>query len=213
MPDSGSGMIEGSVVCSEPGGVAIGGKFSVLVAARDGSHRSTIARYFEKRGIDVTVTDCAATALAIAQSGVVDLMVTGPAMPGLNGYELTRELRQRLPEFPVILLSAGGSLLDEPLLDCALSVGAQAAQRPGASRHARKRAQDKSACHALLTPRERQVMELVTLGHGNKSAALLLCVSPRTIENHRAQIMRKTNTRNVAELVRVAMMQVPTREI
>lgn len=195
-----------AATCTEPPIETIR-RFTVLIAARDGSHRSTIAKYLEKRGLGVIVTNCAATALSIAQSGTIDLVVTGPAMPGFNGYELTRALRDCLPEFPVILLSAGGELLEDALLDCALTMGTQAMRSADLARGYLQDAAEANPCLTLLTPRERQVMDLVTRGHGNKAVARLLSISPRTVENHRAQIMRKTNARNLAELVRVAMMQ------
>lgn len=56
-----------------------------------------------------------------------------------------------------------------------------------------------------LTPREREVLDLIVLGHGNKTVARMLSISPRTVENHRAQIMRKTHTSNVAGLVHLTL--------
>lgn len=50
------------------------------------------------------------------------------------------------------------------------------------------------------------MLDLIVLGHGNKTVARMLSISPRTVENHRAQIMRKTHTRNIASLVHLALM-------
>ena len=57
---------------------------------------------------------------------------------------------------------------------------------------------------AGLTPRERQIMELVLAGHPSKNIAADLFISQRTVENHRASIMKKTSTKSLAELARLA---------
>jgi DNA-binding CsgD family transcriptional regulator len=61
---------------------------------------------------------------------------------------------------------------------------------------------DAPAGHHGLTPREQEVLNLVSGGVTNKEGALLLKISPRTFEAHRAQIMRKLGARNVADLLR-----------
>jgi DNA-binding CsgD family transcriptional regulator len=53
-----------------------------------------------------------------------------------------------------------------------------------------------------LSPRERQVLELIVEGKTNKLAGRMLAISPRTIEVHRARVMEKLNARNTADLVR-----------
>jgi DNA-binding CsgD family transcriptional regulator len=57
-----------------------------------------------------------------------------------------------------------------------------------------------------LTRREREVLNLVSEGHSNKQGALLMRISPRTFESHRAEAMRKLGARNTAELVRSAFL-------
>ena len=57
-----------------------------------------------------------------------------------------------------------------------------------------------------LTPREREVLELISAGHSNKEGALRMGISPRTFESHRAEAMRKLGARNTAELVRAALL-------
>ena len=58
---------------------------------------------------------------------------------------------------------------------------------------------------ARLTTREREVMELVLAGHPSKNIAADLGIAIRTVENHRAAIMKKTGTRSLAALVRFAL--------
>jgi DNA-binding CsgD family transcriptional regulator len=59
--------------------------------------------------------------------------------------------------------------------------------------------------HALLTPREREVLALVAAGASNKEAGRRLGISPRTVETHRARIMAKLGARNAADLVRIVL--------
>ncbi|XUM23445.1 LuxR C-terminal-related transcriptional regulator [Bradyrhizobium oligotrophicum S58] len=57
-----------------------------------------------------------------------------------------------------------------------------------------------------LTPREHEVLKLISEGHSNKEGALRMGISPRTFESHRAEAMRKVGARNTAELVRAALL-------
>jgi FixJ family two-component response regulator len=58
---------------------------------------------------------------------------------------------------------------------------------------------------AQLTPREREVLQLVTNGQSNKEAGRELGISPRTIEVHRARVMEKLGARNTADLMRIVL--------
>lgn len=63
----------------------------------------------------------------------------------------------------------------------------------------------KQRISSCLTPRQRQVMGLVLDGHPNKNIALDLCISQRTVENHRAAIMRRTGATSLPALARIAI--------
>jgi len=67
--------------------------------------------------------------------------------------------------------------------------------------------EDYASTHfANLTPRQREIMELVLAGHPNKIIAADLGISQRTVENHRASIMKKTGAKSLPALVRLAMI-------
>jgi DNA-binding CsgD family transcriptional regulator len=61
--------------------------------------------------------------------------------------------------------------------------------------------------HELLTPRERVVLAQIVKGASSKDAARTLGISPRTVEFHRANILRKLGAKNTAELVRLALAE------
>jgi DNA-binding CsgD family transcriptional regulator len=61
-----------------------------------------------------------------------------------------------------------------------------------------------ASIHALLTPREREVLSHVSEGCSNKQGAIRMQIGPRTFESHRARLMRKLGARNAADLVRMA---------
>ncbi|MEM1315209.1 MAG: LuxR C-terminal-related transcriptional regulator, partial [Pseudomonadota bacterium] len=62
-----------------------------------------------------------------------------------------------------------------------------------------------AALAAGLTPRETEVFREVVAGHSNKVIAHRLGISPKTVEMHRARVMKKTGARSVAELVRMSL--------
>ena len=66
---------------------------------------------------------------------------------------------------------------------------------------------------AVLTPRERQIMELVVAGHGSKRIAAELGISHRTVENHRASIMKKTGSKSLPGLALMALAATRTEAI
>ena len=85
------------------------------------------------------------------------------------------------------------------------AVTASSAQSVGGKANALNEARNTSARLALLTERERQVLELIVAGKANKVIAHELSISPRTVEIHRARVMEKMDAGNLADLVRKAL--------
>lgn len=71
--------------------------------------------------------------------------------------------------------------------------------------HQRVEHRPKSSLH--ITPRQREILRLVALGHTNREIASSLDISVRTVEVHRFNLMRRLNVRNVAQLLRQALQQ------
>ena len=151
------------------------------------------------------------------QSGCLVLDVR---MPGMSGPELQQHLNQIGATIPVIFISGHGDVpmaveamqhgafdflqkpfRDQELLDRvqrALARDAQSRTTLAAGAQIRERI-------ASLTPRELQVMHLVTHGKANKVVGAELGVSQRTVEIHRAHVMEKMHARSLAELVRMVL--------
>ena len=156
---------------------------------------------------------------------VVDLM-----MPGLNGLEVMRQVSRRTPQTRVVILSmhsneayvlealrngaAGYILKDSSAADLAHAVREVAAGRrylsPPLSDRAIEVYRQKAKEAALdryetLTTREREVLHLAAEGHGNPEIAARLSISPRTVETHRAHLLRKLGLHTQTDLVRYAL--------
>ena len=143
-------------------------------------------------------------------------IVSDIRMPGMSGIELHGELRRRECLLPLIFITAHG---DIPLAVEAMRNGAldfiekpfeeatlvDAVQRALQHQPAARASHDATRRLAALTPRERQVMELVVAGKLNKVVADELGISIKTVELHRANMMSKLGVRNLPDLVRMSM--------
>jgi two-component system, LuxR family, response regulator FixJ len=141
-------------------------------------------------------------------------------MPGMSGLELQQALNMRGAVIPVIFMSGHGDIpmaveamqhgafdfLQKPFRDQDLldriqrAIAKDAELRKSLGEHARIRERLDE-----LTPREREVLDLMTRGLQNKVIAQDLGVSPRTVEIHRARVMEKMEAQSVAELVRMML--------
>jgi FixJ family two-component response regulator len=143
-------------------------------------------------------------------------LVADIRMPGLSGLELQQRLNEQHAELPIIFITGHG---DVPMAVTAMKSGAaDFVQKPfrdqdlidrinkaiDLDRERRKTRAEKDEIRAriaLLTPREKEVMQRVVRGQANKVIAMDLGVSQRTVELHRARVMRKLKMRSLAELV------------
>ena len=143
-------------------------------------------------------------------------LVADIRMPGLSGLELQQRLNEQRAEIPIIFITGHG---DVPMAVNAMKAGAadfiqkpfrdqdlidrihKALDRDKERRALRAEEDTIRARLALLTPRETEVMERVVRGQANKVIAMDLGVSQRTVELHRARVMRKLKMRSLAELV------------
>jgi FixJ family two-component response regulator len=147
-------------------------------------------------------------------------LVLDVRMPGMSGLELQQQLNLRGAVIPVIFITGHGDIpmaveamqqgafdfLQKPFRDQDLidriqrALERDARNRAALDQHARIRERLDS-----LTPREREVLTLMTRGQPNKIMAAELGVSQRTVEIHRARVMEKSGAASLAQLVRMVM--------
>ena len=141
-------------------------------------------------------------------------VLTDVRMPGVDGIELLRRLKERGFERPVVVMTAHGDVsmavkamkagavdfVEKPFDDEALLAVVGAALDRSVSR---RTATDAAARISFLSPRERQVLQLLTAGKSNKEVARDLGLSSRTVEVHRARLMAHLGVGSLAEAVRL----------
>jgi two-component system response regulator FixJ len=148
-------------------------------------------------------------------------LVLDVRMPGMSGIELQERLTAQRIRVPIIFITGHGDVqmavravqagafdfIEKPFNDQDLLDRMQRAISFDSERRGRDslRAQ-LSALVASLTPREREVMDLVVAGMSNKAVANTLGLSAKTVEVHRAKVMEKMNARSVSDLVRMSML-------
>jgi len=159
-----------------------------------------------------------------------DIVVMDLSLPGLNGLDATRRILQDAPGTEVLVLTmhhseelardalqagARGYVLkrdaDEDLIAAVESLRQHKPFLTGAvtefvlDDYLKRGANQDDSAPAAVTAREREIIQLVAEGQSNKEAASTLGVSVKTIEAHRANIMRKLHLRSVSDLVRYAI--------
>lgn len=147
-------------------------------------------------------------------------LVADVHMPEMDGLALQREVSRRRNDLPVVMVSGKGEVdvavramkagavdfIEKPFnteallasIHRALSIGERVRVQAAETKTARK-------LLALLTPREKHVLNELVAGQSNKSAAQKLGISPRTVEVYRAQIMDKLEAHSLSDLVRTAL--------
>ncbi|HEV2445628.1 MAG TPA: response regulator transcription factor [Candidatus Sulfopaludibacter sp.] len=170
-------------------------------------------------------------AVAMAESLKPDVVVMDIGMPGLNGIEACHQIRESQPQIEVVMLSMHS---DEGYVLRSLKAGARAyllkdSAEADLARAIRAAVEGKSFfspavgkvlladymrklqrtgaedSYELLSPREREILQLVAEGKSSKEIANLLNLSVYTVETHRAKVMQKLNLRSVPELILYAV--------
>ncbi|MEQ1491620.1 MAG: response regulator FixJ [Terricaulis sp.] len=149
------------------------------------------------------------------------LIVTDVRMPGMTGLELIDKLKQIGVSHPVIVLTGHADVsmaveamkagvidfLEKPFDDAALLTAVERGLgRQGGGAKDQAERGDILKRLEQLTARERDVFRAVTVGESNKSAALKLGISPRTVEIYRANVMEKMHAKTLADLVRMSLI-------
>jgi two-component system, NarL family, response regulator NreC len=208
-------------------------KTRILLADDHKLMRSGLKALIEQQP-DLTVVgeaDDGRQAVALAGTLKPDLLVMDIGMPNLNGIEAARQITQATPGTAIVILSmhsdesyvlralkagAKGYLLkDSAESDLIRAVHAVAGGKsffsPAVSKvllddYVRKLQRSGAEdAYDLLTPREREILQLIAEGKSNKDVANLLNLSVYTVETHRSNIMEKLNLRGIPELILYAV--------
>ena len=196
---------------------------TVFVVDDDEAVRDAIATLLEAEGAACeTYADAGAFLRAVAHwpSARGGCLVLDVRMPGQSGLDLQHELKVRGLDLPIIFVTGYGDVpnavramkggavdfLGKPFSVPVLSrrIG-EALRMDARKRQAERELAVVRARAAALSPRERQVLDRVSVGEANKVIAMELGISERTVEIHRSHVMKKMGVRNLASLVRVKL--------
>jgi RNA polymerase sigma factor (sigma-70 family) len=192
----------------------------VHVVDDDAAFRTAIERRLKKAGYEVTTYASAEQLLdRLPSDSVLGCILLDVRIPGLSGPELQERLSELGSKLPIIFLTgypdipttvrtirAGAEdVLTKPVPSDRLLQAVERAIALHSSTYRAKTALDVVRSHiATLTPRERQVFELVIRGKQNKEIARAIGGTERTIKAHRQRVMQKMQVRSLAELVSLA---------
>lgn len=208
-----------STARSAGAGPAAGDPAAVVhVVDDDEAIRDALSWLFRSRGLVSRTWASGEAFLAALSEATRGCIVLDVRMEGMSGIEVHEQLLSRGCALPVLFLTGHG---DVPLAVAALKRGAfdfvekpfndnelvdrviLAMQRETATRERRDAAARLEGRLAGLSPRERQVMDLVLAGEPNKVIADALDISMRTVEVHRARVFEKMGVRSAVELARL----------
>ncbi len=201
----------------------------VLIADDHGIVRTGIRLLLERQAAVEVVSEAGDGVEAVEQALAhrPDLCILDVAMPRMTGLQAAREIRSHLPDARVLILSmhdderylfealkagASGYVLkreaDQDLVAAVAAVGRGEAFLTNATERSliRQWMEDGSHGPAVpLTPREEEVVKLIAEAHTNVQIAEILHLSEKTVESHRANVLRKLGMRDRVELVRYAI--------
>jgi DNA-binding NarL/FixJ family response regulator len=170
-------------------------------------------------------------AIDIAKEKRPDVAVLDISMPELNGLEATRQIKKALPRTEILIFTMHD---DEQLVKDVLAAGAKGyLLKTDAGRHIiaaieallhhkpfftshvsetmlesflrQTHAAEEAPMSSVLTGREREIIQLLAEGKSNKKISAMLSISIKTVETHRAAIMRKIGGKSVVDIVRFAV--------
>jgi len=192
----------------------------VFVVDDDPAMRKSLRWLIESVGLDVESYATAHEFLDAYDPDQAGCLVVDVRMPGMSGLDLQEKLNQLKIGIPIIIItghadvsmavramkSGAVDFIEKPFSDQALLDRIQSAiDLDTRNRERRARTKQVDDRITLLTPREREVMDLVVDGKSSKEIAAQLGLSPKTIEVHRAHLMEKMQADSLADLIRMAV--------
>ena len=194
----------------------------IAVIDDDEAVLDSLRLYFSRQDIETTCFASARDFLAVVGKGQrFDCIISDVRMPGMSGLDLVQRLKASGSTAPIILITGHGDVdmavaaikvgafdfiekpFDETRLLASISNAIEKNQQPEIDAAELNKLRSR---FSTLSARQRQVMELAVAGLSNKEIGTKLKISPKTVENHRAWVMERIGARNIAELVRIAMI-------
>jgi FixJ family two-component response regulator len=190
----------------------------VSVVDDDALVLKSVGRLLQSAGYLVRTFSSGQDFLAYYADGAPGCVVIDLSMPGLDGLELQRAIAKKSGAQPVVFITGRGSVassveamkagavdfLTKPFDEHQLLGAVSAAvEKDRSARGAQAERAGIAALLGTLTPREREVLELVVAGKLNKQIAAALGTAEKTVKVHRASMMRKMQADSLADLVRV----------
>ena len=195
----------------------------IFVVDDDPAVRETLSLVLSAGGYQVICFADGAALLKVARTRTPSCILLDVHIPGESGLDILKELHGEDYPAPIFMISGQGDIamavdsiksgaldfIEKPFRGS--EIVARLDEAIGA--YARRRAEDSASKVASLhfpgreplTRREREVLEQFASGASNKEAGRHLGISPRTIEDHRANVMKKLGARNAADLIRMVM--------
>lgn len=194
---------------------------TVFIVDDDQAIRSSLQWLIESVGLNVECFSSAEAFLDSYYPGRSGCLLLDVRMPGMSGLELQEYLQQQDIRIPVIIITGHGDVpmavramksgatdfIDKPFNDeLLLDSIRNALSQDEHQRDKQSKLAELAVRLSHLTPREKEVMDMVTLGQSNKEIANTLGVSAKTVEAHRAKVMEKMEANSLAELVRMSIL-------
>jgi FixJ family two-component response regulator len=195
----------------------------IFVVDDDPAVRETLSVVLSAAGYKVICFADGAALLPVARTRTPSCILLDVHIPGKSGLDILKELRGEDYPAPIFMISGQGDIamavsaikhgaldfIEKPFRGSDIVARLDEAIDAYERRQQAHSASNIAALHfpgrEPLTRREREVLERFVSGASNKEAGRYLGISPRTIEDHRANIMKKLGARNAADLIRIVM--------
>ncbi len=217
-------LIQDLLAKTPPAAGAESGLPAIFIVDDDQTVRAALCDLLVAHGRTVQTYESGEAFLAAYRSGQQGCLLVDAQLPGMSGLELLQRIKDDRHHLPAIMVTGHG---DVPMAVQAMKAGAadfvekpigypellasvsRALEQAGDTAKASAWKETAQNSIAGLTDRQRQVMELVLAGYPSKNIAADLGVSQRTVENHRAAVMKKTGSRSIPALIRLVLAAAP----
>lgn len=196
------------------------GQFNVFVVDDDQAMRNSLKWLIESVGMNVETYSSAAEFIDSYYPGRAGCLLLDVRMPGMSGLELQEYFIQHQINIPIIIITGHSDVpmavramkagavdfIEKPFNDEVLLESIRTALSIDVEQRSTQAERAEIATHlANLSPRELEVMEMVTDGCSNREIAQKLGVTSKTVEAHRSRVMEKMRADSLAELVKMAV--------